>query len=77
MNTETYEDIQALARMTVGQLKDKYLEVFGEETRSCHREFLRKRIAWRVQAQPGPDNGGARIPARPRDHPRAQGEQAA
>ena len=50
MNTETYEDIQALARMTVGQLKDKYLEVFGEETRSCHKEFLRKRIAWRMQA---------------------------
>jgi len=50
MNTETYEDIQALARMTVGQLKDKYLEVFGEETRSCHKGFLRKRIAWRLQA---------------------------
>jgi len=50
MNTETYEEIQALARMTVGELKDKYLEVFGEETRSCHKEFLRKRIAWRLQA---------------------------
>jgi len=50
VNTETYEDIQALGRMTVGQLKDKYLEVFGEETRSCHKEFLRKRLAWRIQA---------------------------
>ena len=26
-------------------------------------------------ALPGPDNGGARIPARPRDHPRAQGNK--
>ena len=36
--------------MTVGELQEKYLEVFGEETRSHHKEFLRKRIAWRLQA---------------------------
>jgi hypothetical protein len=36
--------------MTVGELRDKYLEIFGEETRSYHKDFLRKRIAWRIQA---------------------------
>lgn len=36
--------------MTVGELREKYLDVFGEETRSYHREFLRKRIAWRLQS---------------------------
>lgn len=36
--------------MTVGELRGKYLEVFGEETRSYHKEFLRKRIAWRIQS---------------------------
>ena len=36
--------------MTVGQLKDRYREVFGEDTRSNHKQFLFRRIAWRVQA---------------------------
>ena len=50
MNTTTYREIQRLSRMTVGELREKYLEVFGEETRSRHKGFLRKRIAWRLQA---------------------------
>jgi hypothetical protein len=36
--------------MTVGQLKDRYREVFGETSRSNHKQFLFRRIAWRVQA---------------------------
>ncbi len=36
--------------MTTGQLKEKYREVFGEETRSNHKQFLFRRIAWRIQA---------------------------
>ena len=28
----------------------KYREVFGEETRSNHKQFLFRRIAWRIQA---------------------------
>ena len=50
METVTYQEVQGLSRMTVGELRDKYIEVFGEETRSYHREFLRKRIARRIQA---------------------------
>lgn len=50
MKTGTYREIQQLSRMTVGELREKYLDVFGEETRSRHKEFLRKRIAWRLQA---------------------------
>jgi hypothetical protein len=50
MNTDTYKEIMSLSRMTVGELREKYLEVFGEETRSHHKDFLRKRIAWRLQA---------------------------
>jgi hypothetical protein len=51
MEATTYQKVQGLSRMTVGELRDKYIEVFGEETRSYHKEFLRKRIAWRIQAQ--------------------------
>lgn len=48
---ETIEQqIAELSRMTVGQLKQKYIEVFGEETHSNNRQFLFRRIAWRIQA---------------------------
>lgn len=45
------QQIESLRGMTVGQLKKKYVEVFGEECRSFHKTFLYKRIAWRLQAQ--------------------------
>jgi hypothetical protein len=50
MWTKTYQEVQALSGMTFRELKEKYLEIFGEETRSHNKEFLRKRIAWRLQA---------------------------
>jgi len=42
--------IRALQDMTVPELREQYREVFGEETRSRHRSFLWKQIAWRLQA---------------------------
>ena len=44
------EQIEGLRHMTVGQLKDRYFEVFGEQSRSNHKQFLFRRIAWRIQA---------------------------
>jgi len=44
------EQIEGLRHMTVGQLKARYAEVFGEESRSNHKQFLFRRIAWRIQA---------------------------
>ena len=49
MEAGTYRQIQERSRPTAGQLREKYLEVFGKETRAHHRAFLRKRIAWRLQ----------------------------
>ena len=43
--------IVALKRMTVKELRDKHAAVFGEKTRSHHKQYLVKRIAWRIQAQ--------------------------
>ena len=43
-------EIESLRHMTVGQLKDKYRGVFGEVSRSNHKQFLFRRIAWRIQA---------------------------
>jgi hypothetical protein len=44
------EQIAELGRMTVTQLRQKYAEVFSEETRSNNKQFLYRRIAWRIQA---------------------------
>jgi len=42
--------VSELRRMTVTELRQKYAEVFREQTRSYHKDFLVRRIAWRVQA---------------------------
>ena len=50
MRTTMAARIAALQDMTLADLRESYHEVFGEETRSRHKDFLRKRIAWRLQA---------------------------
>lgn len=44
------KEIAALNRMTVTELRRKHIEVFSERTRSGHKAYLVKRIAWRMQA---------------------------
>ena len=41
----------ALERMTVTQLRQRYGEVFGEQTNGRNKAWLVKRIAWRMQVQ--------------------------
>ncbi len=49
--TPTIEkEVNSLKYMTVTELQQKYLELFGEQSRSRHKQFLCKRIAWRIQA---------------------------
>jgi hypothetical protein len=43
-------EVAALKRMSVKDLRLRYIEVFGEATRSGNKDFLWKRIAWRMQA---------------------------
>ena len=50
MNAKTRDAIAALEDMSVGQLRECYLEVFGEVARTRNKQFLRKRVAWRIQA---------------------------
>src|SRR5208337_1515478 len=50
VETAMRKEIDELSTMPVGQLRQKYLEVFGEESRSNHKQFLFRRIAWRIQA---------------------------
>jgi hypothetical protein len=48
--TEVREEIDSLRSLTTLQLKEKYRAVFGEQSRSNHKQFLFRRIAWRIQA---------------------------
>lgn len=41
--------IAALRTMTVRELRERYREVFGEPTHSGNKDYLRKKIAWRIQ----------------------------
>jgi hypothetical protein len=43
-------DVAALGRMTVSQLRERYQELHGEPTNASNRDFLIKRMAWRIQS---------------------------
>ncbi len=45
--------LKEVRRMSVPTLQKTYREVFGEETRSSHKQYLFRRIAWQLQAQSG------------------------
>src|SRR5262245_8410038 len=50
MSSKLTQQIAAVRRLTIGQLREQYAEVFGERTNTCNRTWLIKRIAWRLQA---------------------------
>lgn len=43
------QQLAALASMSVPDLAAKYLELYGEPTRSRNRDYLKKRMAFRIQ----------------------------
>jgi hypothetical protein len=43
-------EVAALRRMSPAELREKYLAVFGEPTRTGNKDFLCKRLAWRLQS---------------------------
>jgi hypothetical protein len=42
--------IEALQDLKIPALKKRYRELFGEESKSSNKQFLFRRIAWRLQA---------------------------
>ena len=55
MSANIAKEVAALGRLTVKDLRTKHVEVFGEATRSGNKDWLRKRIAWRIQANASGD----------------------
>ena len=50
MTLNVAKEVAALDRMTVSELRSKHIDAFGEPTRTGNKEYLVKRIAWRLQA---------------------------
>jgi hypothetical protein len=50
MTNDIQQEILALRRMKAAELRRRHLELFGEESRSGNRQYLFRRIAWRLQA---------------------------
>jgi hypothetical protein len=50
MPQEIDRNISELKQMTVHELKNYHLKLFGETPRSRHKQHLLKRIVWRLQA---------------------------
>ena len=50
MDMNVTKELGALRKMTTPQLREKYWEVFGDATQARNKDFLIKRIIWRMQA---------------------------
>ena len=50
MHLNIEKEVAALERMAVRELRTRYAEVFGEQTRAGNKAWLIKRIAWRWQS---------------------------
>jgi hypothetical protein len=50
MEINVGKELAALERLTVGELRGRYAEVFGEATNARHKQWLVRRIIWRMQA---------------------------
>lgn len=50
MDVKVKLQIDELQSLSTKRLQEKFCELFGYETRSNHRQYLFRRIAWRLQA---------------------------
>ena len=50
MQVNVAKEVAALEAMSVSELRAKYAQVFGEETRAGNKRWLMRRIIWRLQA---------------------------
>ena len=50
MELNIVNEVAALQRLSIAQLRQRFAEVFGEAANASNRTWLIKRIAWRMQA---------------------------
>lgn len=71
MSLNINREVAHMKQMSTGELKDHFESVFGEPPRSHHRDWLIKKIAWRLQAN---EEGG--LPERARQRALAMADDA-
>jgi len=49
MESSVIRQIHRLRQMTVGDLQVEWMKLYGEATRSRNKDYLWKRLAWRIQ----------------------------
>jgi hypothetical protein len=50
MDVKVRNEIEELHSLSTKRLQHRFAELFGYESRSNHRQYLFRRIAWRLQA---------------------------
>lgn len=50
MKMSIHSQLAKLPEMSTGELVERYVELFGEPTRTRHKAYLVRKIAWRIQA---------------------------
>jgi erythromycin esterase-like protein len=50
MNAQLAKQIAQLHDLTMAELREQYQLLFGDRSRTMNRQFLFRRIAWRMQA---------------------------
>lgn len=50
MHASLQKQVEQLRQLPASALRAKYRQLFGEESRSGNRQFLFRRVAWRLQA---------------------------
>jgi len=48
--TDTSDEVAALGRLSTSELCERYAELFGQPVRTRHKQYLVRKIAWRLQA---------------------------
>ena len=51
MDERVYTEIERLSSLRIQELRLRYREVFGEDSRTAHKQHLVRQIAWRLQVQ--------------------------
>ena len=71
MKKRVRDQVEEFAAMNVRELQQKHRELFGDKPAPAHRQFLLRKIAWRLQAD---DEGG--LPESARELARAIAKDA-
>lgn len=71
MKKRVRDQVEELTTMSVRELQQKHRELFGDKAPPAHRQFLLRKIAWRLQAD---DEGG--LPESARELARAIAKDA-